>query len=74
VGSFSIVAIGTYATSANFHQPRDTTQPFIRKLAQWRGEAVAKLRANAHCLRVIQAQIERNEALLEGLESGATVH
>jgi hypothetical protein len=25
VGSFSIVAIGTYATSANFHQPRDTT-------------------------------------------------
>jgi hypothetical protein len=25
VGSFSIVPIGTYATSANFHQPRDTT-------------------------------------------------
>ena len=26
VGSFSIVAIGTYAASANFHQPRDTTR------------------------------------------------
>ncbi|MGH6895215.1 MAG: hypothetical protein ACREJ5_01525, partial [Geminicoccaceae bacterium] len=25
VGSFSILPIGTYATSANFHQPRDTT-------------------------------------------------
>ena len=25
VGSFSILAIGTYAASANFHQPRDTT-------------------------------------------------
>jgi hypothetical protein len=25
VGSFSIVVIGTYAASANFHQPRDTT-------------------------------------------------
>ena len=25
VASFSIVPIGTYATSANFHQPRDTT-------------------------------------------------
>jgi hypothetical protein len=26
VGSFSILPIGTYATSANFHQPRDTTK------------------------------------------------
>jgi hypothetical protein len=25
VGSFSILPIGTYAASANFHQPRDTT-------------------------------------------------
>jgi hypothetical protein len=25
VGSFSNLAIGTYAASANFHQPRDTT-------------------------------------------------
>jgi len=25
VGSFSILPIGTYATSTNFHQPRDTT-------------------------------------------------
>jgi len=25
VGSFSILPIGTYATSANFHQPRGTT-------------------------------------------------
>jgi hypothetical protein len=25
VGSFSIVPIATYAASANFHQPRDTT-------------------------------------------------
>jgi hypothetical protein len=46
---------------------RPLTQPFIRKLAQWRAEAVAKLRANANRLRVIEAQIER-------LESGATVH
>jgi hypothetical protein len=29
VGSFSIVAIGTYAASTNFHQLRDTT--FCRK-------------------------------------------
>ena len=53
---------------------RPLMQPFIRKLAQWRAEAVAKLRANADRLRVIEAQIERNEALLERLESGATVH
>ena len=25
MGSFSIVPIGTYAASTNFHQPRDTT-------------------------------------------------
>ena len=25
MGSFSILPIGTYAASANFHQPRDTT-------------------------------------------------
>jgi hypothetical protein len=53
---------------------RPLMQPFIRKLAQWRAEAVAKLRANADRLRVIEAQIERNQALLERLESGATVH
>jgi hypothetical protein len=35
---------------------------------------VAKLRANANRLRVIEAQIERNEAQLERLESSATVH
>jgi hypothetical protein len=27
VGSFSILPIGTYAASANFHQLRDTTRP-----------------------------------------------
>jgi hypothetical protein len=53
---------------------RPLMQPFIRKLAQWRAEAVAKLRANADRLRVIEAQLERHEALLERLESGATVH
>ena len=53
---------------------RPLMQPFIRKLAQWRAEAVAKLRANADRLRVIEAQIERNQAQLERLESGATVH
>jgi hypothetical protein len=26
VGSFSILPIGTYAASTNFHQPRDTTR------------------------------------------------
>ena len=53
---------------------RPLMQPFIRKLAQCRAEAVAKLRANANRLRVIEAQIERNEAQLERLESSATVH
>ena len=28
MGSFSIVPIGTYAASTNFHQPRDTTPGF----------------------------------------------
>jgi hypothetical protein len=53
---------------------RPLMQPFIRKLAQRRAEAVAKLRDSVDRLRVIEAQIERNEALLERLESGATVH
>jgi hypothetical protein len=53
---------------------RPLMQPFIRKLAQWRAEAVAKLRANADRLRVIEAQIQRHQAQLERLESGATVH
>jgi hypothetical protein len=53
---------------------RPLMQPFIRKLAQLRAEAVAKLSANANRLRVIEAQIEPNEAQLERLESSATVH
>ena len=34
VGSFSILPIGTYATSTNFHQPRDTTSAARRRLLQ----------------------------------------
>jgi len=33
VGSFSILPIGTYATSTNFHQPRDTTPAFCGALS-----------------------------------------
>ena len=62
------------AAGASVDDLRPLMQPFIRKLAQWRAEAVAKLRANANRLRVIEAQIERNEAQLERLESSATVH
>ena len=32
MGSFSILPIGTYAASANFHQPRDTTLSRLRDL------------------------------------------
>ena len=49
-------------------------QPFIRKLAQCRAEAVAKLTANANRLRVIEAQIELMRRSSERLESSATVH
>ena len=62
------------AAGASVDDLRPLMQPFIRKLAQCRAEAVAKLRANANRLRVIEAQIERNEAQLERLESSATVH
>ena len=53
------------AAGASVDDLRPLMQPFIRKLAQCRAEAVAKLRANANRLRVIEAQIERNEAQLE---------
>ena len=62
------------AAGASVDDLRPLMQPFIRKLAQCRAEAVAKLRANANRLRVIEAQIERNEAQLERVESSATVH
>jgi hypothetical protein len=45
------------------------------QLAQCRAEAVAKLTANANRLRVIEAQIERNEGCVARLERlDATVH
>jgi septum formation protein len=46
VGSFSIVVIGTYAASANFHQPRDTTmRPFS---PQFLGRYLAAAGPQAH--------------------------
>jgi hypothetical protein len=35
VGSLSIVPIGTYAASANFHQPRDTTASWGSRFCPW---------------------------------------
>jgi hypothetical protein len=46
VGSFSIVPIGTYAASANFHQLRDTTRAHAAKLYA-RAYADARERASA---------------------------
>jgi hypothetical protein len=63
------------AAGASVDDLRPLMQPFIRKLAQCRAEAVAKLTANANRLRVIEAQIERNEGCVARLERlDATVH
>jgi hypothetical protein len=50
VGSFSIVPIGTYATSANFHQPRDTTVRLAARKGSRKGAvAVARKLAMILC-------------------------
>jgi hypothetical protein len=62
------------AAGASVDDLRPLMQPFIRKLAQCRAEAVAKLTANANRLRVIEAKIELTRRSSERLESSATVH
>jgi hypothetical protein len=59
-------------------------QPFVKVVRQWRSDAVTEMHAHIRRIRLIEARIALNEALLartetclaclERLESSATVH
>jgi hypothetical protein len=67
------VPIGTYATSANFHQPRDTTQ--LEGLVHWRGGVAERYpeddrnaEAVMHAKRMLEQLPQANELLLARLQ------
>jgi hypothetical protein len=68
VGSFSILPIGTYATSANFHQLRDTTPSFGCTLCE--DEAKRKMNASfqAHSGEVPMLSLSYERCADQGIE------
>ena len=57
-------------------------QPFVAAVRQWRADAMAEMHAHARRIRLIEARIGLNEALIARTEAcmaclerhGATVH
>ena len=56
--------------------------PFVTAARQWRADAMARIHAHARCIRLVEARIRLNEALIARTEAciacleryGATVH
>jgi hypothetical protein len=49
-------------------------EPIIQRLAEWRAETMAAIQAHVVPMQAIEARLRVNEALIERIESGATVH